>query len=238
MNSATDTATNALNGFVSFLPNLVAGLIILFIGYLVALLLGRATQALLRRTGYDRFLAKLGLLDQDRVDAKRASVWTGNAVFWVILLVAVMQATRAWNLEMVGVGIGRVIAYLPHVIGAAFIFAAALYFGSWVRDRMVQREKTTEAADQRPLIASAVRAGILALGAFMALRELQIAPEIVELAFGVTFASIGLAAALAFGLGSRGVAERVTQQWYDRRPGLNGGRRPPQPTTEPRAPSP
>jgi hypothetical protein len=54
------------------------------------------------------------------------------------------------------------------------------------------------------------------MGAFMALRELQIAPEIVTIAFTVTLAAIALAAALAFGLGSRSVAGHVTQQWYER----------------------
>jgi hypothetical protein len=50
----------------------------------------------------------------------------------------------------------------------------------------------------------------------MALRELQIAPEIVTIAFTLTLAAIALAAALAFGLGSRNVAGQVTQQWYER----------------------
>jgi hypothetical protein len=67
-----------------------------------------------------------------------------------------------------------------------------------------------------------VRAGVLAMGAFMALRELQIAPEIVTIAFTLTLAAIALAAALAFGLGSRGVAAQVTQQWYERQ-AANGG---------------
>jgi small-conductance mechanosensitive channel len=239
MHAATDSFTHGFDAFMAFLPNLVAGLVILVVGYLAALLLGRVTRALLRRTSYDRFLARIALLDQDRIEAKRGSEWTGKAVFWVVMLVAVMQAARAWQLEMLGVGIGHVIAYLPHLIGAAVIFAAALYFGTWVRDRIAHREMKREGTDQRPLVASSVRAGILALGAFMALRELQIAPEIVTLAFGVTMASIGLAAALAFGLGSRSVAERLTHQWYDQRPGSNGSRRaaPPSDGAQPTHPS-
>jgi hypothetical protein len=209
--------TRALDGFVAFLPSLVAGLVILALGYVIALVLSRTTRALLSRTAYDRFLARLQLLDRDRVEARSGSTWTGKAVFWLVMLVAAMQASQQWGLTMVGVGIGRVIAYLPHVLGAAFIFAAALYFGSWVRDRIAQRELTREGS-QQSVVASAVRAGILALGAFMALRELQIAPEIVTLAFGVSVAAIGLAAALAFGLGSRDVAGRLTDQWYERRP--------------------
>ena len=61
------------------------------------------------------------------------------------------------------------------------------------------------------------------MGAFMALRELQIAPEIVTIAFTLTLAAIALAAALAFGLGSRNVAGQVTQQWYDRQASTGNG---------------
>jgi hypothetical protein len=222
VSDATRSLNHAYDGFTSFVPRLGAGLVILVIGYVVAVVLGRIVRALLARTGYDGFLAKIALLDRNRVEDKRGSRWTGKAVFWVVLLVALMNAARAWNLEMLAVGIGRVLAYVPHVIGALVIFAAALYFGTWVRDRIAQREMEREGRSQKSILASTVRAGILALGAFMALRELQIAPEIVTLAFGVTLAAIGLAAALAFGLGSRGVAERLTHQWYERRPGSNG----------------
>jgi hypothetical protein len=221
--------STAFDGIVGFLPSLVAGLVILLVGWVVASILGRITRAVLSRIGYDRFLAKLGLIDTDRALAFAGSRWTGRAVYVVVLLAALMQAARAWNLGLLATGIARILAYVPHLIGAAIIFGAALYFANWVRDRIAAREREREGATQRPLVASAVRAGILALGGFMALRELQIAPEIVVIAFAATLASIALAAALAFGLGSRNVAAQVTQDWYERRPGADGTRHPTSP---------
>jgi hypothetical protein len=216
--------TTAFDGLVAFLPSLVAGLVILLIGYVVAAVLGRIARAVLSRTGYDRLLGKLGLVEQDQVEKRDGSRWTGKAVYWVVMLAAVMQAARAWNLGMIGDGMARVIAYVPHLLGAALIFAAALYLGNWARDRIARREIAREGAGQRPLIGSSVRAVVLAFGAFMALRELQIAPQIVTIAFGAAMAGIALAGALAFGLGSRDVAGRVAQQWYDRRPVWNGSK--------------
>ena len=181
-------------------------------GYLLAKVLASVTRALLTRIGYDRFLAKIGVIDS--AESHAGSQWTGTAVLVVVMLAAVMQAARAWNLQMVADGVSAIIGYIPNLIGAAAIFAAALYFGDWVRGRI--RHAEGPAQDQRPLVASAVRAAVLTMGAFMALRELQIAPEIVTIAFTVTLAAIALAAALAFGLGSRNVAGHVTQQWYER----------------------
>jgi hypothetical protein len=136
------------------------------------------------------------------------------------MLAAIMQTARAWNLGLVALGVSQILAYVPHLIGAAVIFGASLYFADWVRDRITQGEGTR--SGQRPLVAASVRAGVLALGAFMALRELQIAPEIVTIAFSLTLAAIALAAALAFGLGSRNVAGQVTQRWYERQATGNG----------------
>jgi Conserved TM helix len=212
MNSTMHWFTTAFDGAVAFIPSLVAGLLILGVGYVLARVLASATRALLSRVGYDRFLAKIGLIDSGAT--RLGTQWTGTAVFVLVMLAAVMQAARAWNLQMVAVGVSQLIGYVPHLVGAAVIFAAALYFGDWVRGRIARGEGAR--LGQRPLVASAIRAAVLTMGAFMALRELQIAPEIVTIAFTVTLAAIALAAALAFGLGSRNVAGQVTQQWFDR----------------------
>lgn len=224
MSSTTHWLSTAFDRVGAFLPSLVAGLVILVVGYVLAVLLGRITRALLSRTGYDRLLAKLGLVEADQIPRREGARWTGKAVFWVVMIAAVMQAARVWNLTMIGDGIGRIVAYFPHLFAAALIFAAALYVGNWVRDRIAHREMAREGAGKRPLVGSLVRGGILVFGAFMALRELQIAPQIVTIAFGVMLAGIALAGALAFGLGSRDVAGQITQQWYDRRPRWNGSK--------------
>ena len=239
MNSATHWLTTAFDGFVGFLPALVAGIVILVIGYVVGYALGRLAEMLLRKAHYDRFLARLGLIEQAAAEQNKGSRWTGKAVFWIVILAAIMQTARTWDLRMVSDGIARVIAYIPHLIGAAIVFGAALYFANWVRDRIAKREMVREGAGERPIVASLVRAAILALGAFMALRELQIAPEIVTIAFTLSLAAIALAGAIAFGMGSRGVAENVVQRWYEKRPSWNGSRRDVTPPGAPeRRPSP
>jgi hypothetical protein len=214
MNSTMHWLSTAFDGAVGFIPSLLAGLLVLLVGYVVAKICAGLTRSLLVRTRYDRFLEKIGVVDGDDSHEHEGSRWTGSAVFAVVMLAAVMQAARAWNLALVASGISQILAYVPHLIGAAAIFAAALYFANWVRDRIARGEGMRPG--QRPLVASSVRAGVLALGAFMALRELQIAPEIVTIAFTLTVAAIALAAALAFGLGSRSVAGQVAQQWYER----------------------
>lgn len=64
----------------------------------------------------------------------------------------------------------------------------------------------------------------VAVGSFMALRELQIAPETVSSAFVLILAAVALASALAFGLGGRDVARQMAQSWHERRRVEGSGR--------------
>ncbi|MRG97248.1 mechanosensitive ion channel family protein [Polyangium spumosum] len=231
MDRSTYWLRAAWNDFLAFLPDLLWGLAILVVGYFIARLLGGIARPLLHRVGFDRLVDRLGLaVRADRTE--QGSRWGASIVFWVTMLIVVMYAADAWRLGAVASGIAAIIAYLPHVLAAAVIFGAALLFGNWVRGRMLETGGASAPGDlsvasQRPLVAGAIRAGILALGAFMALRELQIAEEIVTLAFSLTLGAIALAAALAFGLGSRDVAGRVMRRWYEerlgKRAGLSGG---------------
>ena len=197
------------------------------------------TLRVLEKANVDRRLARWGLV---RPDSKQpqAPAWTAWAVFWVLMLIAITQAARAWGLHTIATGLASVLAFLPHVLAAILIMGVAVALGNWVRERIVLGgEVAADSPSDRRLVGAAVRAGIIAIGAFMALRELQIAEPIVTIAFAVTIGSIGIAAALAFGLGSRNTAERLTNEWYERRRTGNGGaavvhtaEEPPRRTTE------
>jgi hypothetical protein len=231
--------TRAFDGVVGFMPNLIGGLITLVIGYIIASAIRRVARPLLHRAGFDRLMHRLGM--SDPYDSESGSRTVASALFAIIIVATLMQVARAWNLTFVAAGLASALAYLPHVLGALVIFGAALYFGNWVRDRILQGRTTAPPAvsgsadrGEYRIVASAVRGGILALGAFMALRELQIGSEIVTIGFSLVLGAIALAAALAFGLGSRDVAASVTREWYDQRAHGNGThpRRPPEPRHE------
>lgn len=225
MRTTIQWLTTALDRVVGFIPNLIAGLIILLVGWVFAVALSRVTRALAHRLGFDGLVRRLGAGKGD--EPAGASRWLGSAVYVIVMLVAIMQASRAWRLDFIANGLAAVIGYVPHVIGAAIVFGAAVLIGNWVRDQLF-RPRAAEAGvaevSTPRVLPSLVRGVIVAIGAFMALRELQIAPEIVNAAFMLTLGALAVASALAFGLGAREVAGRVAQSWWERRSyGLGGG---------------
>ncbi len=208
-----DSLRNALGRIVEFLPDLAAGLMIIAIGYLVANVIARLLEPLLHRAGFDRFLFRHGLLGERAPEARAGSHAVAQFSFWVVMVGATMQATRAWRLGGIAAGLAGALAYLPNVVAAAVIFGAALAFGNWVRTQMLGTRAASSVLKDRVGVSS-IRAGILTLGTFMALRQLQLAPDIVTMAFTLALGAIAIAAALSFGLGGRRIAERITSDWY------------------------
>src|SRR5262249_13792962 len=146
---------------IGFLPALLAGLIILVIGYVVARVVASVTRRLLVRVGFDRRLSRLGLFEREAKEGQ-ASGWVASPAFWVIILVTRTQTARAWNMQSVAAGLSSVLRFLPHVLAALLIVLAAVVFGNWVRERILGAT-TPEPTGERRLAAGAVRAGILAI---------------------------------------------------------------------------
>lgn len=213
MDATLHWLTTAFDGLVAFFPSLVAGLAILLVGYIVAKVLGRVTRSLARRLGFDRLVARLGIGSPD--DRAKSPEWLGRAVFLVGMLVTVVQAARAWKLEIVANGLAHVVAYLPHVVAAIFVLAVALWAGNWVRERLLRAG--AERIGVTGLVPASARVLVIGIGVFMALRELQIAPEIVNAGFIIMLGAVGIAGAIAFGLGGRDTAAKITESWYERR---------------------
>jgi len=146
----------------------------------------------------------------DRYRIRVGTRVVANTVFWIIVIAALMEACRAARLYGFASGLEDILGYVPHLIAGFLIFIGSILVANWVRDRLVGGDPSTAS-----LVGGAVKAGILTIGGFMALRELQIAPDIVKIAFTLAFGAIALATALALGLGSRKVAEQMTSEIYD-----------------------
>jgi len=66
------------------------------------------------------------------------------------------------------------------------------------------------------------RIAIIVFAGALALRQMGIADEIVNLAFGILLGAVAVSAALAFGLGSRDLAGREVEKWLSSVRASNG----------------
>jgi hypothetical protein len=131
--------------------------------------------------------------------------------FHIPLSLAKSSANVSGNLRRVAIlGDGEGEVHVGQVILGLVIFGIGLYLANLAA-------KTVEASGvtQAGLLAVAARIAILVLAGAMALREMGLANEIVNLAFGLLLGAIAVAVALAFGLGGRDIAARELEGWLE-----------------------
>jgi hypothetical protein len=198
-----------------YIPVLIAALVILFAGYLLAKLIERAVDRLLAVLGLNRWLARGGVLDAvGRTGWRRApSRLIGTIAFWFVMFTVILIAAKALGLSSLADIFSQLVSYVPSVIAAVVIVLIGIVLGEFV-DGLIMA--SAGAIHGGPTLARVGRGGVVVLAIFMALQELGVATEIVTIAFAIVFGALALAFALAFGLGNRELAAQVTREWYDR----------------------
>ncbi|HVJ15554.1 MAG TPA: hypothetical protein VM686_08935 [Polyangiaceae bacterium] len=199
----------ALATLVAFLPNLLAALIILAIGLLIASLCGRLVRRALMAVGIDRRRSLRQFFGHEET-IHRAPEVAGKVVYWVLALVTIGMAIDALRLTWLSLGVAAVLAYLPSALAAAAIVLVGYLLGNYLYRKVVQ------SATASIFWAQVVRIAVFVFAGFMAVQQLGIATAIVTVAFTLVLGAMAVAGAVAFGLGNRELAGRITQDWYER----------------------
>lgn len=211
---AGDRTAAMFAGIVAFLPKLLAALAILVVGWIVARLLEKGVDALLAKLRFDDLLERGGVkraLDRTGTRLDPSNL-VARLVYWAVELVAILMAANALGLTAVADMFAAAVTYIPNVIAALLIVTFAMVIGEFVRDLVTA---SAGAMAGGTALARAAKIAIVTLGIFMALNQLQVAPEIVNTAFTLLLGAVALAFGLAFGLGGREVAAEYARRWAD-----------------------
>jgi small-conductance mechanosensitive channel len=218
----TEMLSSALSTVIEFLPNLLAALLILVVGLLIATLLARGTRRLLTSLDLSNRRGVRQVIGSERTLTHVPGI-TGRIIYWAITLVTIGLALDALQLTWLSVGVARVLGYLPSVLAAGAILLGAYLLANFLYRKLTPR-RVEGGAEQptRRFWPGALRVTIYVIAGFMALQELGIATTIVTSAFIIGLAAVAVAGAIAFGLGNRELAGQIMHDWYERR----GERRP------------
>jgi hypothetical protein len=209
-----DSFQNATDGIFDFLPNLLGFLLILLIGYLVAKVVSRIVRTLLLKVHLDERLHESSASRYVDATLPGASPAGGVArlVFWLIFIFFVTVAIGALGIPAATGFMNDVLAYLPNVIVAILVFVIAALVSGVVAGAVTRFMGDTPTGKVAAAVAPAV---IMTIAFFMILEQLQIAPEIVRIAFTAIMFALALGLALAFGLGGRDLAADALRQARD-----------------------
>ena len=142
--------------------------------------------------------------------SRTPSEFVGIIVWVGIMLFATLAAVNILNIVALTALVGGIVLISGQILAGLIIFAVGLYLAN-----LAFRLIISSGSRQSRILAQTARIAIIALVSAMALQQMGIASDIVNLAFGLLFGAVAVAIALAFGLGSRDIAAAQVREWLE-----------------------
>jgi len=197
---------------VAFLPNFLIGVLILLIGWLFGVILGRATIQIFNILGLEKFFAKAGLERLSRKSGHRLSVGViaGAIVRWTVIIAFALAAANVFGLYYVSSFLVGILNYLPSVFIAGFILIVGNILANFV-EKLI--DGSVRAAGLRVSIAGTIaKYAIMVTAVLAALNQLDIVTTFTNTIFIGFIGAVSLAIGLAFGLGGKDAAARAIER--------------------------
>ncbi|HHW1919288.1 TPA: mechanosensitive ion channel family protein [Pseudomonas aeruginosa] len=211
------TAMNTLWGkLAGFIPNLLGALVVVLLGFVIAKLLDALLSKLLAKLGLDRLMGGTGLTKLlARVGIQvPVSTLVGKIVYWFVLLVFLVSAAESLGLQRVSATLDVLALYLPKVFGAALVLIVGVLLAQLVNSvvRGAADGVGLEYANGLGRIAQWL---VIIISISVAVGQLEVKTDLLNYIIAIVLITVGLAAALALGLGSQ-VAGQIIAGIYVR----------------------
>ena len=198
-------------------PNVIAMLVVLVVGYLLARLAGKAMTAICDKVGLQVAAERGGWIDSMKQVGIERTVpqIIGLIVFWLLMCVFLMAGCEILGLEAVSDTMQSLVAYIPKLFVAAVIVVVGLLLATFLRGIIATSSDRVGISYAQQLAAACYY--ILGLMVFIAaFEQLEIKFELLSYAILIGFAAVALGFGLAFGLGGRDVMSGILAGYYVR----------------------
>jgi hypothetical protein len=202
----------------SFVPQLLGAIIALVLGWMLAKVARSGVMRLLVLLKFDKATEKSGLEAFMKHAELELSVGSliGNLVYWLIILVMIVTVANSLGLSMVADLFNKVVLYIPNVIVAILVLVFGTILARFI-NRLVFAWLSNMEFEGALTVSTFSEYAMLVFVFFMALEQLQIANELLTAAFIISFGAVGLAFAIAFGLGAKDWASKVIDKAMDQK---------------------
>jgi hypothetical protein len=208
LDAITQPVSNVLNQILGILPALFGAALVLAIAYLLGKLVAELIANLLKALGFNSILVRLGLGKEPAEGERTPSQIVGYLALIAIMLFALIEASQILGFTLLADLIYEFTIFAGHVLMGLIILAIGIYLAN-----LAFKLVMSSGMSQAKVLAEAARIAILVFSGAMALRQMGLANDIINLAFGLLLGAIAIAIALAFGLGGKEIAAREIEKW-------------------------
>ena len=198
--------------FLEFIPKLIGALIVIIIGWFVALAIGKLVTEILKRIKFDKIFER-GIWKEALAKAKwkvDPSGFIGAIVKWVIFIAVLVAAVEILGFTQFAIFVSKIASWLPNVIVAAAIFVVAVIIADYL-PKIIRAGTEGMKISYGHLLEKIVKWAIWVFAVLAILIQLGIARELIMTLFTGFVAFLVIAGGLAFGLGGKDVAAQILQ---------------------------
>ncbi len=197
---------------VAYAPTLLGALIVLVIGIIISILLGKFAKKIVLFTRVDKLSEKIGLKREVKnvginLDFATLIGWLVKWFFFIVTFVAVVDIL---NIEQLTSFLEKLVLYLPNVLVAIVIMGVGLVVGKLFKNAVENSLKgfavTTRVST---FLGSLAKWSVFIFALMAALVQLGVAADLIQILFTGFVVMLALAGGLAFGLGGREHASKV-----------------------------
>lgn len=210
---------NAFDAVVTFVPKLLAFLLVLFIARLIAGAIRKAVTFLLQRIKFDQTMDRAGIGQPlARAGFSDSGAFVAMIAYYAVMLLGLQLAIGVFGPNPISDLINSVVAFVPKAIVAMVIIIVT---GLLVRAVNQVLQPFYANMDWGGLARGVVTGAIWLLGVFAALDQIDVAQNIVSTLFTTIVGSLGLILVIKFGVGGIWAArDRFWPAVYDRIEGV------------------
>ncbi|ALF55997.1 conserved TM helix repeat-containing protein [Nostoc piscinale CENA21] len=213
-------AITMLQQILNSLPAIFTAVAILIVAFFVGRFVGDLVTSVLTSLGFNNIFAVLGLPSPVRQEVyaetqpltplRTPSEIAGIITLVGIMLFATVAAVNILNIPALTTLVTGILIILGRILAGLIVFAIGLFLANLAFNLI-----SSSGDRQAKILAQAARISIITLVSAMALQQIGVASDIVNLAFGLLLGAIAVAIALAFGLGGRDIAREQVKEWLD-----------------------
>jgi hypothetical protein len=205
--------SNAWSTIATFVPKLLAFLVILFIGWLIAKALYKVVDKVLERVGFDRVVERGGINQMMAGSKYDASDIIAKIVYYAVLLIALQMAFGVFGDNPVSAMLTGIVAWLPRAVVAIIIVVVAGAIARAVRDLVAG---TLSGLSYGKMLGTVASVFIWGLGIIAALNQIGVATSVTMPVLITVLATIGGIAVVGIGGGLIGPMRHRWEGWLGR----------------------
>ena len=202
-----------LQQVLNALPAIFTAVAIWIVAYFVGRFVADLVTSILTNLGFNNIFTILGLTTPTRqivisrestapqTPSRTPSEIVGIVALVGIILFATVAAVNILNIPALTALVSGIVVIFGRILAGLVIFAIGLFLANLAFNII-----TSSGERQAQILGQIARIAIIALVSAMALQQIGVASDIVNLAFGLLLGAIAVAIALAFGLGGRDIA--------------------------------